>query len=298
MILNKINNKINKINTNIHNNLDINTNNIHILNKSIENINTINNTSISLIRNINLDKKDLFNNIGVLDPDGNENNPLTDEPYKNLYYDPNKELSKTNFTYKSLAKMWSNLPMYSKTEETLNTIYDNQVILIVSGTGSGKTVLTPKYVLHCLNYQGKIAITNPKKIPSMGNADFSAKMLDVNLGDQVGLKYKNSKKEDYSTYSKLVYCTDGHILSKIIKDPLLSEYDSVIIDEAHERGVNIDILLLLLKKLIINRPTFKLIIMSATINEKMFIDYFPTNQFKFGFIDAGSKPNYPVTEFL
>jgi len=59
--------------------------------------------------------------------------------------------------------MWSNLPMYSKTEETLNTIYDNQVILIVSGTGSGKTVLTPKYVLHCLNYQGKIAITNPKK---------------------------------------------------------------------------------------------------------------------------------------
>jgi len=104
MFLEESQNKINKINTNIHNNLDINTNNIHILNKSIENINTINNTSISLIRNINLDKKDLFNNIGVLDPDGNENNPLTDEPYKNLYYDPNKELSKTNFTYKSLAK--------------------------------------------------------------------------------------------------------------------------------------------------------------------------------------------------
>lgn len=296
MSINSINNKIINININQKN---INNNKIKKINNTIKNINKKLNSNISLIRNINLNKKDLYKKIGVLDPDGTELNPLTNEPYKNIYYNPNKEFSKSNFTYSSLAKMWSNLPMYAKTEEALDVIYNNQVILIISGTGSGKTVLTPKYVLHCLNYQGKIAITNPKKIPSSGNAEFSAKMFDVKLGEEVGVKFKGSNPDYYSKEkSKLVYCTDGHILNKLYSDPLLSDYDSVIIDEAHERGVNIDLLLLLLRKLLLKRPKFKLIIMSATINEKMFIDYFPKDKYKFGFLDAGSKPNYPVTSYF
>jgi len=254
-------------------------------------------------RNIKLLKKNLYNQIGILDPNGNENNPLTKLPYINMNYDDTKELSRSNFTYKSKAiddtHGWINLPMYKKTKDAIKIIYDNQVILIVSGTGSGKTVLTPKYVLHTLNYEGKIAITNPKRIPSEENAIYAAKTLDVKLGKQVGLKYRNSPGNLYSaSESKLVYCTDGYILARLMSDPLLLDYDSVIIDEAHERGVNIDLLLLLLKELLLKRPEFKLVIMSATVNQNIFINYFPKKHFKFGLFNAGEAPNYPIQEYF
>ena len=77
---------------------------------------------------------------------------------------------------------------------------------------------------------------------------------------------------------------------------MLSDLDCVIIDEAHERGIQIDLLLLYLKQLILRRPNFKLIIMSATVNEKIFVDYFPESKFKFAMIDAGKKPNFPVKQ--
>jgi HrpA-like RNA helicase len=79
---------------------------------------------------------------------------------------------------------------------------------------------------------------------------------------------------------------------------MLTDFDCVIIDEAHERNVNIDLLLLLLKDLIKRRPDFKLIIMSATVNEKIFIDYFPKKEFKFAFIDAGSVSYFPIEEYF
>ena len=140
----------------------------------------------------------------------------------------------------------------SKREEAIKVLNDNQVVLIVSGTGSGKTVLTPKFLLHVLNYQGRIAVTNPKRTPSKEAALFSAKLLDVKIGDQVGMKYRGSEPKHYSKKSKLVYCTDGLIVAKIKGDPLLKEFDGVIIDEAHERNVRIDILMLLLKYLVKN----------------------------------------------
>ena len=250
-------------------------------------------------RDIFVNKKDLLKKIGILDPDGIEDNPLTNEPYRNIYYDPDQEITKYNPTYRSISdNSWTTFPMYEIREKSINMIYENQVILIVSGTGSGKTVLTPKYTLHALNYQGKIAITNPKRIPSEENAIYAAKTLDVKLGDQVGLKFRGSDANHYSQNSKLVYCTDGFILAKLKTDPLLNDYDCVIIDEAHERGVNIDLLLLLLKDVVFHRPKFKLIIMSATINDQIFKDYFPKDKFKFGIIDAGSKPNKPVKEYF
>jgi len=182
---------------------------------------------------------------------------------------------------------------------TLEALYNNQVVLVISGTGSGKTVLTPKYLLHILNYQGKIAITNPKRIPSEDNARFASKTLDVPFGQQVGLKYRDSPKEYFSpTESKLVYCTDGYVVGKLQNDPSLKDYDAVIIDEAHERGIMIDLLLLLLKKTLKLRPEFKLVIMSATVNEKIFIDYYPTNQFKFAVVQGGGTPNYPIKEIF
>ena len=277
---------------NNNNNARSNKNTVIMGNNNRENEN--NKNKYPYTRDTYVPREKLFEKIGILDPEGVSNNPFTNEPYQNLYYDPSKNVSKKNKTYQQFALKWSKFPMYDKREEAINLIYDNNVILIVSGTGSGKTVLTPKLALHCLNYQGRIAITNPKRVPTKENALYSAMCMDVKVGSYIGMKYRDSEKSAYSTDCRLIYSTDGYILQLLQKDPLLTELDMVIIDEAHERNVNIDLLLLLLKQLVLKRPSFKLIIMSATIKTEIFSNYFPTHQFKFAMLDAGQQPNHPI----
>lgn len=280
---------------NNNNNAKSNKNTVIIGNNNrSSNVNSNNKTKYPYTRNIYVPREKLFEKIGILDPEGVSNNPLTNEPYKNLYYDPSKNVSNKNTTYQQLGSVWSKYPMYSKREEAINLIYDNNVVLIISGTGSGKTVLTPKLALHCLNYQGRIAITNPKRITTKENALYSAMCMDVKMGSYIGMRYRDSEKGAYSSDCRLIYCTDGWVLQLLQKDPLLTELDMVIIDEAHERNVNIDLLLLLLKQLVLKRPSFKLIIMSATIKTETFSNYFPTPQFKFAMLDAGQQPNHPI----
>ena len=160
-------------------------------------------------RNTFVNGKDLFREIGILDPQGLQLNPLTGEVYEDIYYNSSKNVGEDNVTYKFLSSGisgWSNMPMYAKRIESVKAIYENQVVLIISGTGSGKTVLTPKFALHALNYQGRIAITNPKRIPSKENAIYAAKTLGVKLGKQVGLKYRGSDSAHYSANdAKLIY---------------------------------------------------------------------------------------------
>lgn len=216
--------------------------------------------------------------IGILDPDGININPLNGEPYSE--------------EYKKLGKIWSKFPAYEKVHEVLSAIDNNQIILITSATGSGKTVLLPKYVLHSFGYEKKVAVTLPKQMITESSAEFAAKTLDVKLGKEVGYKFKGSKKNSYSDKTKLLFATDGTIVAKLMNDPLLLEFNAVLIDEAHERKVQIDFLLYLLKQTCIARPDFKLVIMSATINEHVFIDYF--REFKFVHFDVGGKTNYPI----
>jgi len=216
--------------------------------------------------------------IGILDPEGKELNPLT----KNKY----------STEYKKLAKFWKEYPAYEKRYDIIDTIQNNQVILIVSATGSGKTVLVPKFALHSLNYNGKIAITLPKQIIAKSSAEFSAKTLDVEIGEEVGYQYKGSPKQAKSDKTKLLYATDGTIRARLIKEPELNEFDIVIIDEAHERKVQIDFLLYLLRETLKKRPNFKLIIMSATIDTNIFKNYF--NEFKYKQLDIGGKTNFPI----
>lgn len=221
-------------------------------------------------------------NVGILDPYGLNNNPFTNEPYSEQY--------------KELAKIWSKFPAYEKAEEIIKEIKNNQVILIVSGTGSGKTVLLPKYAIHALDYKGKIAITLPKQIIAKSAAEFSAKTLDVVLGEEVGYQYKGSEENSRSKKTQLLYATDGTIVARLLNDPYLKDFDAVIIDEAHERKVQIDFLLYLLKQTIQLRPEFKLIIMSATVNAEIFSSYF--NTFKYKSIDIGGQTNYPITSIF
>ena len=217
-------------------------------------------------------------NIGILDPSGKNKNPLNDQEYSE--------------TYKKLAKTWSKFPAYEDVNNTLKMINSNQIILITSGTGSGKTVLIPKYVLHNYDYKGRILVSLPKQIIAQSAAEYAALTLDVNLGEHVGYKYKGSDEKYIGKDPNLLYATDGTIVAKLLSDPLLQGIDAVIIDEAHERKVQIDFMLYLLRNVVQNRKDFKLIIMSATVNSEIFKSYFA--QYDFAQLDIGSKTNYDI----
>ena len=215
-------------------------------------------------------------NIGILDPEGINNNPLTGLPYTEQYL--------------NLSKIWSKFPVYKKRNEFINAISKNQVLLVKSGTGSGKTVLVPKFALHENNYEGRIAVTIPKQISVREAAVYSAKCMDVKLGEEVGYKYRGSPDGSKSSKTKLLYITDGSIVAQLMRDPTLSNIDVLIIDEAHERNVQIDFLLLLIKKALTLRNDLKLIIMSATINTDIFVNYFSNIPgVNFHDLDAGSE---------
>lgn len=222
------------------------------------------------------------NNKGILDPEGVNNNPLTDKPYSD--------------NYKELAKRWSKYPGYEMAHSIIQDIKDYQVLLVIGGTGSGKTVLLPKYALHALDYNGKIAITLPKQVITKTAATFAANTLDVKLGEQVGYQYKGSPKEMKSSDTKLLYATDGTIVQRLLNDPKLEAFDIVIIDEAHERKVQIDFLLYLLKNAISLRSDLKVIIMSATVNAEIFSNYFMGLNFKE--INIAAQTNYPITSIF
>jgi len=216
--------------------------------------------------------------VGILDPLGDNENPLTNQPYTEKY--------------KSLAKAWSKLPAYDISQKAIKDIEDNRVTLVISGTGSGKTVLFPKYALHAGGYKNKIAITFPKRDIAKSSAAYAAATLDVELGRHVGYQYRGAETGSNTSETQLLYATDGTIVAKLLRDPKLSEYDTVIVDEAHERKVQIDFLLYLLRNTLRMRDDFKIIIMSATINPKIFEDYY--KDFSFKKIEIGGKTNYPI----
>jgi pre-mRNA-splicing factor ATP-dependent RNA helicase DHX15/PRP43 len=225
--------------------------------------------------------------VGILDPGGENLNPLTGEDYSS--------------SYSFFSNIWSKLPMYTQIspESIIQKIIDHQVVILESGTGSGKSVLMPKYALHSLGYEGKVVITNPKQTPSKGNADFAAKCLDVKLGKEVGYQFKGSVLEDgsksKSKYTKLLFSTDGSVVEVLRKDPTGKAYDIVIIDEAHERNLRIDLLLLQMKTALRINPNIKLIVMSATLPGNLFYDYY--KEFKIVDIKVSGKSNKPVELF-
>lgn len=287
-IENQIRNKINEINKKNSKYSDID---VDIINQEIVEINKkLNNENIPLLQN----KKNhpvlgLFEKIGILDPEGKNINPLTGESYQNLYEES------AGLKYSDYGKIYSSLPTYESRNEIIQKMEDNQALLITAGTGSGKTVLVPKFMLHVLRYSGKIAVTIPRVSATKSSASFSAALSDVFLGDQIGYMVKGDKKASKAT--NLIYATDGYILAKMRgNDPLLSEFDALIIDEAHERNVNIDLILFLVKNILKNRPNFKFIVMSATIDPKIFLDYY--KEFKMKHIELAGKPNFPVNEIF
>jgi len=159
------------------------------------------------------------------------------------------------------------LPILARREEIIQTIKDHQVLILAGETGSGKTTQIPKFCLEAgRGIEGKIACTQPRRIAALSVADRIAEELQDVLA--VGVKIRFQDKDHPRSFIKLM--TDGVLLAETQSDRWLNQYDTIIIDEAHERSLNIDFILGILKQLIEKRKDLKIIITSATIDTEKF----------------------------
>lgn len=166
-----------------------------------------------------------------------------------------------------------NLPVCEKREEIAQIIANNQVVVLAGETGSGKTTQIPKICLTIgRGVKGLIGHTQPRRIAANTVANRIAEELKTTLGEKVGYQVRFSDQSNENTLIKVM--TDGILLAEIQHDPFLNKYDTLIIDEAHERSLNIDFLLGYLKQLLPKRPDLKLIITSATIDLERFSQHF------------------------
>jgi len=165
------------------------------------------------------------------------------------------------------------LPITARIPEICRAIDNNQVIIVVGATGSGKTTQLPKIALE-LGRGGKrqIGVTQPRRIAATSVAARVARELECELGAEVGYQIRFENRTCRNTWVK--FMTDGILLAEIQQDRLLHAYDTLIIDEAHERSLNVDFLLGWLKQILPARPDLKIIVSSATIATEHFSEFF------------------------
>ena len=181
------------------------------------------------------------------------------------------------------------LPVSSRRDEIAKAITENQVVIVCGETGSGKTTQLPKICLELgRGVSGLIGHTQPRRIAARSVATRIAQELDSSLGEIVGYKVRFNEKSSEASYIKLM--TDGILLAETQGDRFLNAYDTIIIDEAHERSLNIDFLLGYLKQLLPKRPDLKVIVTSATIDADRFGKHFSTKNAK------GELVNAPIIE--
>lgn len=165
------------------------------------------------------------------------------------------------------------LPVSQKSEEIAAAIKDNQVVVVAGETGSGKTTQIPKICMQLgRGIKGQIGHTQPRRLAARSVAMRIAEEVGCELGDVVGYQVRFTDQVSDNTLVKLM--TDGILLAEIQRDRFLNAYDTIIIDEAHERSLNIDFLLGYLKRLLPKRPDLKVIITSATIDVERFSKHF------------------------
>jgi len=161
------------------------------------------------------------------------------------------------------------LPITCRKDEIVAAIRAHQVVIIAGETGSGKTTQIPKMCLEAgLGIEAMVGCTQPRRVAALSISRRIAEEMSVNVGREVGCKIRFDDRSGGDTYIKLM--TDGILLAETQNDPLLFEYNALIIDEAHERSLNIDFLLGYLKGLLAQRKDLKLIITSATIDTASF----------------------------
>ncbi|CAH2072885.1 unnamed protein product [Thlaspi arvense] len=174
---------------------------------------------------------------------------------------------------KTMAEQRQYLPIFSVRDELLQVIRENQVIVVVGETGSGKTTQLTQY-LHEDGYtmNGIIGCTQPRRVAAMSVAKRVSEEMETELGDKVGYAIRFEDVTGPNTVIK--YMTDGVLLRETLKDSDLDKYRVVVMDEAHERSLNTDVLFGILKKVVARRRDFKLIVTSATLNAQKFSNFF------------------------
>lgn len=165
------------------------------------------------------------------------------------------------------------LPVYKHKDIILEALQTNQVVVVESPTGSGKTTQLP-VILHDAGFSqhGIIGVTQPRRIAAVSVSEYIARQMNASIPGVVGYKMRFEDKTNQSTAIKIM--TDGILLQEMKLDPYLSKYGVLIVDEAHERSLNIDFILGLLKRVLETRSDFKVIVSSATINAQIFSEYF------------------------
>lgn len=186
-----------------------------------------------------------------------------------------------NSYYQKMLTARQSLPAWAVKDEIINTINANQVVVISGDTGCGKSTQVPQFILDHWMKEAKgakkpgnvdIVVTQPRRIAAVGVAERIADERNERIGGVVGYQIRLENKISSST--RLTFCTTGILLRRLYSDPMLEKVTHLVIDEVHERSEESDFLLLILKEVLVKRPELKVILMSATLNSKLFSEYF------------------------
>lgn len=180
----------------------------------------------------------------------------------------------------------SALPIAAHEARIRQTVRDNAVVVLLGETGSGKSTQVPQFLLD--DYPGAIAVTQPRRVAAVNLARRVADERACELGGQVGYSIRFDDRSSHAT--RIKYLTDGMLLIELMRDPLLSSYSVVVLDEAHERSLLTDLLLGFMKALLRKRMGLKVVVMSATLDAQAFSTFFDDAE-----ILAVEGRSYPVS---
>lgn len=215
----------------------------------------------------------LGNIMGVKDEDEDGENVALNNTFKDLKND-SMDSSNSEFSLsKTIKEQREYLPVFSVRNEFLKCVRDNQVVIVVGETGSGKTTQLAQYLYEDgFAKNGKIGCTQPRRIAAMSVAKRVSVEFGCQLGDEVGYSIRF---EDFTSEKTIIkYMTDGVLLRECLTSQHLDDYNVIIIDEAHERSLNTDVLLGLLRRIVEIRRDIRIIITSATMNSEKFSNFF------------------------
>ncbi|EDO35622.1 predicted protein [Nematostella vectensis] len=219
----------------------------------------------------------LGNILGVKEEKGEEGEAVEGEhrnAQKFAKHMKDKSQASSDFaSKKSLVQQRQYLPIFAVRQELLSIVRDNQVVIIVGETGSGKTTQLTQYMHEdgYTNY-GMIGCTQPRRVAAMSVAKRVSEEMDCSLGEEVG--YAIRFEDVTSDKTMIKYMTDGILLRESLRESDLDHYSVIIMDEAHERSLNTDVLFGLLRDVVSRRRDLKLIVTSATMDAQKFADFF------------------------
>ena len=207
------------------------------------------------------------------------------------------EKLRLNGKYKKLLAQRCNLPVYRYAEQIVTSVKRNRVTLIYSSTGSGKTTQIPQLILDSaidsgLGDKTNIIVTQPRRISAISVAERIATERVDKLGNTVGYKIRLEAQKSKNT--KILLMTTGVLLRMLQSDDALNTVSHIIVDEIHERGLDTDFLLVLIKQLLKVKPNLRVVLMSATLNAQLFADYFASEKCS---VIAVPGRSFPITSY-